>query len=94
MRSPLLPRLRTRLQRSETVAPVALAVTVGTMAAVGAIVLRQLIGLVKWLFFDLGSRIFAGFGPEWAQRLHFLLAPAIGRASPAEPGTASSQLLP
>jgi CIC family chloride channel protein len=76
--SPLLTRIRTRLQRSETVAPVALAVTVGTLAAIGAIVLRQLIRFVQWLFFDLGGRIPGGFGPEWAQRLHYLLAPAIG----------------
>jgi len=78
MTSTLLPRIRTRLQRSETVAPVALAVTVGALAAAGAIVLRQLIRAVQWLFFDQGERLGAALGVPWAERLHLLLAPAIG----------------
>jgi len=79
MTSPLLTRFRTRMQRSETVAPVALAVTVGSLAAVGAIVLRQLIRVVQWAFFDQGERLGAALGlPSWADRFHLLLAPAIG----------------
>jgi len=78
MTSPLLTRLRLRFQRSETVVPVALAVTVGALAAAGAIVLRQLIRAVQWLFFDQGERLGAALGVPWAERLHLLLAPAIG----------------
>ena len=78
MTSPLLTRFRTRLQRSETVAPVALAVTIGSLAAVGAIVLRQLIRGVQWIFFDQGGRLGAALGAPWADRIHLLLAPAVG----------------
>ena len=78
MTSPLLNRLRTRLQRSETLAPVALAVTVGALAAAGAIVLRVLIRAVQWFFFDQGERLGAALGVGWADRLHLLLAPALG----------------
>ena len=60
------------MQRSETVAPVALAVTVGALAAVGAIVLRQLIRIVQWFFFDQGGRLALGLGIPWAERLHIL----------------------
>ncbi len=66
------------MQRSETVAPVALAVTVGALAAVGAIVLRQLIRIVQWFFFDQGGRLALGLGIPWAERIHLLFAPAIG----------------
>jgi CIC family chloride channel protein len=79
MTKAILIRIRTRLQRSETVAPVALAVTVGAMAAVGAIVLRLLIRGVQWFFFDQGERFSAGLGGgAWVERLPLLLAPAIG----------------
>ncbi|NNM07235.1 MAG: CBS domain-containing protein [Gemmatimonadetes bacterium] len=78
MNSPLLTRLRTQLQRSETVAPVALAVTVGGLAAAGAIVLRGLIRAVQWIFFDQGGRLGSAFEGTWAERAHLLVAPAIG----------------
>jgi len=78
MKAPVLARIRTRLQRSETVAPVALAVTVGALAAGGAIVLRLLIRLVQWLFFVQGARLTGSFPPPWLDRIHLLLAPAIG----------------
>jgi len=78
MNSPLLTRLRTRIQRSETVAPVAMAVTVGMLAAIGAILLRGLIRIVQWLFFDQGARLGSALDTPWTDRIHFLLAPAIG----------------
>jgi len=45
---------------------------------VGAIVLRVLIGWVKWIFFEQGARFSAGLGVESLGRVHLLLAPAIG----------------
>jgi CIC family chloride channel protein len=78
MTPPLLDRFRTRLQRSETLAPVALAVTVGLLAAVGAIVLRGLIRAVQWAFFDQGGRLFSALDLPGLDRIHLLLAPAIG----------------
>jgi len=78
MTSPILTRLRARMQRSETVAPVAMAVTVGTLAAIGAIVLRQLIRAVQWIFFDQGAQLVGATGVPWTQRLHILIAPAVG----------------
>jgi CIC family chloride channel protein len=78
MTPPLLLRLRTRFQRSETVAPVALAVSVGALAAVGAIVLRQLIRGVQWLFFDQGQQVADWLAIPGAGRIHLLLAPALG----------------
>lgn len=78
MTAAFLTRIRTRLQRSETVAPVALAVTVGALAAGGAIILRLLIRVVQWTFFDQGSRLFGSFGLESLNRIHLILAPALG----------------
>ncbi|MCJ7627755.1 MAG: chloride channel protein, partial [Longimicrobiales bacterium] len=78
MTTPLLTRLRTRMQRSETVAPVAMAVTVGALAAAGAIVLRVLIRAVQWFFFDQGERLGAAIGFHWAEHIHYLIAPAVG----------------
>jgi CIC family chloride channel protein len=75
---PLINRLRTRIQRSETVAPVALAVTVGVFAAIGAIVLRWLISFVQWAFFAQGERLAEGIGVPFLDRIHLLLAPAVG----------------
>lgn len=74
----LIPRIRTRLQRSETLAPVALAITVGALSALGAIVLRLLIRWVQWIFFDQGSRLAGGLGVEGLNRIHLLVAPALG----------------
>ena len=76
--SSVLDRLRTRVQRSETVAPVGLAITVGVFAAAGAVILRALIRGVQWLCFDQGARL--GGALEWmgTARLHLLLAPALG----------------
>jgi chloride channel protein, CIC family len=71
-------RLRTWIQRSDTVAPVAMAVVVGVVAAGGAILLRALIRAVQWLFFDQGERLGLALGFPWAERLHMLVAPAIG----------------
>lgn len=71
-------RFRTFVQRSDTVAPVAMAVVVGVVAAAGAIVLRLLIRAVQWFFFDQGERLSMSIGFPWAERLHMLVAPAIG----------------
>jgi CIC family chloride channel protein len=60
------------------VGPVALAITVGALSAVGAIVLRLLIDWVKWLFFDQGARFSQALGIEALGRIHLLLVPAIG----------------
>ncbi len=73
--NPALQRLRTRLQRSETVAPVGLAITVGALAAAGAVVLRALIRWVQWLFFEEGAGLGEALG---VTRIHVLLAPALG----------------
>jgi CIC family chloride channel protein len=78
MKADLLSRARTRLQRSETLGPVLLAISVGALAAVGAIVLRVLIGWVKWLFFDQGARLSQSFGVESLSRVHLLVVPAVG----------------
>mgnify|MGYP006285844769 FL=1 len=74
----VLTRLRTRLQRSETLAPVLLAVTVGALASAGAILLRALIRGVQWLFFDQGGRLAELLPASWLGRIHLLLAPAVG----------------
>ena len=55
-----------------------MAITVGALAAVGAIVLRALIGWVKWVFFDQGARISEAFGVEALEGVHLLVAPALG----------------
>jgi CIC family chloride channel protein len=74
----ILSRLRTRIQRSETVAPVGLAVTVGALAGGGAIALRSLIRLVQWLFFEEGGALAARLPDPFPSRIHLLLAPAVG----------------
>ncbi len=56
----------------------ALAMTVGGLAALGAIVLRWLIRAVQWVFFDQGGRLGSAFQGTWAERAHLLVAPAIG----------------
>ena len=78
MTSALLTRVRTRFQRSETVGPVALAITVGGFSALGAIVLRLLIRLVQWVFFVQGGRLFDGLDRMGLARVHLILAPAVG----------------
>ncbi|MFQ5890572.1 MAG: chloride channel protein [Gemmatimonadota bacterium] len=72
-------RLQHRIQRSETTGPVLLSLTVGLLAGVGAIVLRQLISAVQWVFFVQGARLprFLGL-PGRLGDAHLLLAPAIG----------------
>ena len=70
--SSLLDRLRTRVQRSETVAPVGLAVTVGIFAAAGAVILRGLIRVVRWLCFDQGAHLGEAMGWIGSTRLHLL----------------------
>jgi len=78
MTAELLSRIRIRLQRSETVAPVALAVSVGALAAGGAITLRLLIRLVQWVFFDWGGSLAGSWGVPGLGRIHLILAPAVG----------------
>ena len=55
-----------------------MAIAVGALAAVGAIVLRALIGWVKWIFFEQGARISEGFGVGGLEKIHLLVAPALG----------------
>jgi CIC family chloride channel protein len=78
MKAAFLTRVRTRLQRSDTVGPVALAITVGALSAVGAIVLRLLISWVQWVFFDQGARFSEALGIESLGRIHLLVVPAVG----------------
>jgi len=78
MRADLATRIRTRLQRSETVAPVALAITVGALSAGGAIILRVLIRWVQWVFFHQGDRLSQALNMESLSRIHLLIAPAVG----------------
>ncbi len=73
-----LQRVRIALQRSDTLAPLAMAVTVGLLAGGGAIVLRWLIRAVQWVFFDQGTRLGDTMGlplPSW---LVTMTAPAVG----------------
>ena len=78
MATTIIQGIRRRIQRSETVGPVALAMTVGLFAGAGAIVLRWLIRVVQWLFFEQGSRLTGGFEIGSFGGIHLLLAPAIG----------------
>ncbi len=72
-------RLQRRLQRSQTVGPVGLAVAVGLMAGSGAIVLRWLIRAVQWTFFDQAGRLPLALAfPNALHDIHMLLAPAVG----------------
>jgi CIC family chloride channel protein len=76
--------LRLRFQRSTTVGPLAMAVAVGVMSGVGAIVLRWMIRAVQWLFFDQGTRLGPVLGlpiPSWVVTV---AAPAVGMVIVAE----------
>ena len=67
--SPLLTRFRLALQRSDTIAPLGLAVAVGVVAGLGAIALRWMVRGAQWVFFDQGTRLGPDLGlpvPEWA----------------------------
>lgn len=73
-----LRAVRLALQRSETVRPLAMALTVGVLSGCGAVVLRWLIRAVQWFFFDRGTRLGPELGlpiPTW---MVTLLAPAVG----------------
>ncbi|HSW28450.1 MAG TPA: chloride channel protein [Longimicrobiales bacterium] len=70
--------LRLALQRSETWAPLAMAVAVGVVAGGGAIALRWMIRAVQWFFFDRGTTLGSAYGlpvPPW---LVTIAAPAVG----------------
>ena len=76
--SPLLTRFRLALQRSDTIAPLGLAVAVGVVAGLGAIALRWMVRGAQWVFFDQGTRLGPDLGlpvPEWAVTV---AAPAVG----------------
>jgi len=79
MNAPRVTALRTVIQRSHTVGPVMLAVSVGLLAATWAIVFRWLIALAQWAFFDRAGDLAGSFpfAPPF-DRLHLLLAPALG----------------
>lgn len=76
---PLLTSARIALRRSTTVGPLAMAVSVGILAGLGAIALRAMIRAVQWLFFDQGGRL-----GEWLTQVHVpawtvtVIAPAVG----------------
>ncbi|GMV07193.1 MAG: chloride channel protein [Gemmatimonadota bacterium] len=75
---PRLARLRIALQRSDTLAPLAMAVAVGVLAGAGAIALRWMVRAVQWVFFDQGTRLGPSLGlpiPAWAVTV---VAPAAG----------------
>ena len=75
---PLLRRVRVALQRSDTAAPLAMAVAVGSLAGLGAIVLRWMIRAVQWVFFDQGTTLGSALGlpiPAWAVTI---ASPAVG----------------
>lgn len=79
MNAPRMAAIRTAIQRSHTVGPVLLAVSVGLLAATWAILFRWLIALAGTLFFDLGADLTGLLpGGEPIHRLHLLLAPALG----------------
>ncbi|MFQ5538512.1 MAG: chloride channel protein [Gemmatimonadota bacterium] len=78
MHLPTLRRLRLAFRQSTTVGPVSLAVLVGLLAAVGAIVLRWLIAWVKWVSFEVGLDMGSVLGvpvPGWVVTL---VVPAVG----------------
>lgn len=75
---PRLRALRLALQRSDTWAPLAMAVAVGAVAGAGAVVLRWMIRAVQWVFFDQGTALESTLGlplPPWAVTV---AAPAVG----------------
>ncbi len=78
----LLPAaLRSRIQRSETVGPVLLAVSVGLLASLWAILFRWMIAGVRAVFFGHAARAAGRLpGPERLHDLHVLFAPAVGLA--------------
>lgn len=74
----LLRMVRQRLQGSDTLGPLTLAVAVGLLAGGGAVILRGMIRGVQWLFFDQGARLQELTGlpvPPW---LVTVMAPAVG----------------
>jgi len=79
MNAPRVTALRTAIQRSQTVSPVVLAISVGLLAATWAIVFRWLIALAQKVFFDGGGDLAGSFGfaPPF-DRLHLLFVPALG----------------
>ena len=79
MAAPLLSKIQARIQRSETVGPVLLAVLVGLLAGTGAIVLRQMITAVHWVFFVQLPRLNGLLTlPGALEGWPVLVAPAIG----------------
>lgn len=76
--------LRLRVQRSTTLGPLTMAVAVGVLSGVGAIVLRWMIRAVQWVFFDEGTRLGPDLGlpiPPWVVTV---AAPAVGMVIVAE----------
>ena len=78
-RSRLVGRAQHRLRRSETGGPLILAIAVGLLSGLGALLLRRLIDWVHFLFFDAGADLAARFAPpglrpDW----HIIVAPAVG----------------
>jgi len=72
-------RAQHRLRRSETAGPLLLAIGVGLLAGLGALLLRRLIDFVHFLFFDAGADLAARLAPaglraDW----HIIIAPAVG----------------
>ena len=78
MPAPLLSSLQARIQRSETLAPVLLAVLVGLLAGTGAIVLRQMIAVVQWVFVQMPRVGGLVALPDVLEGWPVLVAPAIG----------------
>lgn len=79
MTPPLVSSLQARIQRSQTVGPVILAVLVGLLAGTGAIVLRQMITAVHWVFFVQLPRLNGLLTlPGALEGWPVLVAPAIG----------------
>jgi CIC family chloride channel protein len=72
----ILTNLQYRLNRSTTVRPVALAITVGLLAGIGSIALRWLISGVQWFFFDMGGGVGVSIGLPGT--LNSVVAPAVG----------------
>lgn len=73
-----LPRdTRYRLQRSEAVGPILLAVSAGLLAGGFAIFFRWLIDAVRDVFFGWGAALAASL-PGGLSEIHFLLVPVAG----------------
>lgn len=74
----MVRRFRQALQRSDTVAPLAMALAVGVLSGLGAVALRWMIRGVQWVFFDQGTQLGPRLQVPLPPQVVTALAPAVG----------------